>query len=343
MESIQPTAPAYRPRRVLIAVDTSPASENALSYACKLVSAETSVRIVSVVEDLNVPLPLPDTIPRSLEAVHKGLVSDARDMLHHARTKFVEAGASVDTELLDLSAHGGDVVHAIADTAGHWNAELLIIGARQHHGLLRWVEHSVAEPLARNVRLPILIVPESFESPLSDGPRRILFAVDGSTEVLPALRLGARFCTPETHVRAIYVIDKAARFGNPLPFALLEQAFVEEGKSAIAIARRVLDHVPGEKTTEIVSTNQCRDDIAHTIVREANAWRADLLVMGTHGRRGAARWLLGSVASRVARITRTPLLLVNTAFDEHARRGASARPEQARSGTPLRPRADHED
>jgi nucleotide-binding universal stress UspA family protein len=49
-------------------------------------------------------------------------------------------------------------------------------------------------------------------------------------------------------------------------------------------------------------------------VREANAWRADLLVMGTHGRRGAARWVLGSVARRVVGITCTPLLLVNSAF-----------------------------
>jgi nucleotide-binding universal stress UspA family protein len=53
-----------------------------------------------------------------------------------------------------------------------------------------------------------------------------------------------------------------------------------------------------------------QDDIAHAIAREAESWRADLLVLGTHGRRGPARWLLGSVASRVARITKTPLMLV---------------------------------
>jgi nucleotide-binding universal stress UspA family protein len=126
--------------------------------------------------------------------------------------------------------------------------------------------------------------------------------------------VGAKFATSETCIKTIYVIDKAARFDNPLPFALFEEAFMAEGKSAMTIARRVLDHVPGHKTAEIVSTSQCRDDIAHTIVREANAWRADLLVMGTHGRRGAARWVLGSVARRVVGITCTPLLLVNSAF-----------------------------
>ncbi|WP_306427259.1 universal stress protein [Caballeronia sordidicola] len=44
--------------------------------------------------------------------------------------------------------------------------------------------------------------------------------------------------------------------------------------------------------------------------REAQSWHADLLVMGTHGRRGVVRCVLGSVANRVAGIARTPLLLV---------------------------------
>jgi nucleotide-binding universal stress UspA family protein len=39
-------------------------------------------------------------------------------------------------------------------------------------------------------------------------------------------------------------------------------------------------------------------------------WQADLIVMGTHGQRGMVRWMLGTVAGRVAHLTQTPLLLV---------------------------------
>ncbi|XUW90467.1 universal stress protein [Burkholderia sp. M6-3] len=49
----------------------------------------------------------------------------------------------------------------------------------------------------------------------------------------------------------------------------------------------------------------------NVIVKEADHWRADLVVMGTHGRRGLSHWLLGSVASRVLRITQVPVLLVH--------------------------------
>jgi nucleotide-binding universal stress UspA family protein len=62
-------------------------------------------------------------------------------------------------------------------------------------------------------------------------------------------------------------------------------------------------------------TKRSGDDVARTIVREAIRWPADLLVMGTHGRRGVAGWVLGSVSNRVARITATPLLLVRAAAD----------------------------
>ncbi|WP_250508411.1 MULTISPECIES: universal stress protein [unclassified Caballeronia] len=314
MEPITSSVQSCRPRRVLVSLDTSPASENALAYACKFLLPDMCVRLISVVEDPVVPLPLPERIPRSLHSVRLDLARSARDTLEHAQMVLAAAGHRADTELLQLSKQGGNVVHAIAEAAVSWRADLLIIGAHQYHGFLRWIEGSVAEPLVSNINRPLLIAPESFDATLANGLRRILFAVDGSTEVLPALRVGAAFATSETHSRAIYVIDKASRFDNPLPFALLDRTLMEEGKSAIAMARRVLDDVPGTKTTEIVSATQCGDDIAHMIVREANAWRADLVVMGTHGRRGAARWILGSVARRVARIACTPLLLVNSAL-----------------------------
>jgi len=52
------------------------------------------------------------------------------------------------------------------------------------------------------------------------------------------------------------------------------------------------------------------DGEAETILAEAEAWDADLVAMSTHGRSGVARWVLGSVASKVIHATTRPLLLV---------------------------------
>jgi nucleotide-binding universal stress UspA family protein len=57
-------------------------------------------------------------------------------------------------------------------------------------------------------------------------------------------------------------------------------------------------------------TNAHGSRAAVHIIREAAEWGADLIVMGTHGRRGLARWALGSCAEEVARASPVPVLLV---------------------------------
>jgi nucleotide-binding universal stress UspA family protein len=120
-----------------------------------------------------------------------------------------------------------------------------------------------------------------------------------------------RFTTPDASVRAIYVVDRSVRLSDLVPIHVLEDAFVDEGERALAAAGHLLSDVSGRSDTELVRTERTGDDIAHAIVREAASWQADMIVMGSHGRRGMVRWMLGSVAERVARLTPVPLLLVH--------------------------------
>jgi nucleotide-binding universal stress UspA family protein len=62
----------------------------------------------------------------------------------------------------------------------------------------------------------------------------------------------------------------------------------------------------------LIKTLTTHDDVPHAIVRDTAEWNGDLLVLGTHGRRGIARWLLGSVAARTARLVDTPVLLARS-------------------------------
>lgn len=69
------------------------------------------------------------------------------------------------------------------------------------------------------------------------------------------------------------------------------------------------------------------------ILDEADRFKADLIVMGTHGRTGLAHALLGSVAERVVRLARCPVLTVRStpaggAAREAAKRGARAKPKK---------------
>lgn len=58
--------------------------------------------------------------------------------------------------------------------------------------------------------------------------------------------------------------------------------------------------------------------ISERIVEQAKAWDAEMIVIGTHGRRGVGRMLLGSDAEQTVRIAPVPVLLVRSPEDETA-------------------------
>ena len=300
------------PEKVLIAVDLSPASEHAVAFARSLVAPGGSVRLVSVAENPRTLVPTGRFAEEALDAARAELLSDAKDALDRATAAFAGRDVHVEAQPIDLSKHGGDVVHALIETAHVWPADLLVVGARQHHGLRRWVEGAVSVPLAKHAPCPILIVPAAYTVKAERLPERVLFAVDGSAHATAALEYGVRFATRDTALRAVYIVDRAVRLSDFVPIDALGGAFVEEGMDALAAAEPILARASSHASTALVETARTSDDVAHAIARAAADWHAELIVMGTHGRRGLSRWVLGSVAERVARLTQTPLLLVNT-------------------------------
>ncbi|MCO8590652.1 universal stress protein [Burkholderia multivorans] len=310
--SASATEAHYAHRRVLIAIDVSAASERALAYAERMLHANAFVHLVSIAENPRTLVPLGSHAMSFLHAARNELLKDAADCLSRAqRTMTRRTDIVVSTEVVDLSAHGGDIVDALTDRAQTWQADLAIVGTRQHHGVRRWIEGAVSGPLAARIGCPLLIVPEGFVPNADALPRRILFAVDGSGPALDALRVGLQFATPGAELRALYVVDRAVSLGDFVPIDTVERALNAEGDTALREATAMLVAIGAHAHSHLTQTDQTAPDVPHAIVREAVEWHADLTVMGTHGRRGIAGWALGSVAERVARITNTPLLLVN--------------------------------
>ena len=92
-----------------------------------------------------------------------------------------------------------------------------------------------------------------------------------------------------------------------------EVVFVHVGafagsEEALARAEGIAERAGVKRTTARVASD---GGVGPTIVREAQRWTADLIVVGTHGREGIKRLLLGSVAEAVARAAEVPVLLVH--------------------------------
>lgn len=143
---------------------------------------------------------------------------------------------------------------------------------------------------------------------------RILVAVDGSPHAEHALRHAAELAKGlAARLRILHVIDLGLLpYGPELSIDLgaLIEARQAAAEKTLATARASVQALGIEIDTQLLDTTLPTQHVAAAIVDAAAAWQADLLVLGTHGRRGVERWLLGSVAEGVARRASVPVLLV---------------------------------
>lgn len=141
----------------------------------------------------------------------------------------------------------------------------------------------------------------------------ILVAVDGSEASKRAVSEAIQLAKlSRCKLTAVYVIDQSAAFtyAGACDPHLLTDAARQVGVSLLngALAQMRELNVVGD--TEIVETQGFAEDIATALMRCAERRGVDLVVMGTHGRRGLRRMVIGSVAERFVRYTTCPVLLI---------------------------------
>lgn len=141
---------------------------------------------------------------------------------------------------------------------------------------------------------------------------RILVPVDHSETSAAALNEATRLaCEQHAIVRLVHVIDLAqfAWSANEFLDVPQLQASLKEGGDKLLAERAASLREQGiEVETQLLEI--WGGQIARSLVDEAAQWRAELLVMGTHGYGGLTHMLLGSVAEGVMRHTHIPVLLV---------------------------------
>lgn len=140
--------------------------------------------------------------------------------------------------------------------------------------------------------------------------KRILLATDGSAASEHAARLAVDLAKQHgAQLTALYVVDPYPYLGigesNPLGFQAYMSAALEHGAAAHA---KVLDLC--EKAGIPCQTRLAEDiGAANGVVQSARQTEADLVVIGSHGRTGIARLMLGSVATKVVAESPVPVLV----------------------------------
>lgn len=194
----------------------------------------------------------------------------------------------------------------IADMARDGDADLVVLGTHGRTGLDRLLLGSTAEEVVKTAPCPVLTVRST---PAGPGIRHILVPVDFSDYSLEALEYAVQVAKLfGAAVTLLHVLEPSS-YG--LDFTLSHAA--EEHKVRERLERRLADFA-ALLTSHGLTARHAMDAGApgESIVAWAQDQQCDLIVMGTHGRRGLSHLVAGSVAQAVLRRAACPVLTMKS-------------------------------
>jgi nucleotide-binding universal stress UspA family protein len=226
----------------------------------------------------------------------------AEEAARHELARLVESSLSGVSSGVEISVavSWGEPCAAIARHADTEGAELIVVGKRGEHGGRHRVLGSTADRLVRVSKVGVLVVAANAR----DAYRRPLVAVDNEGTASAVIRSLAHILTPDVHHGlALHVLDDCSPAAAPAVYsrgdAEIAQLRGASEKSSRAILRPALNALCG---CDFAYELRCVDGLpVPAIIDVARAENVDIVAVGTHGRTGLGRLLLGSVAAGVIR------------------------------------------
>ncbi len=145
--------------------------------------------------------------------------------------------------------------------------------------------------------------------------KRILIAVDGSETSNKALVAGLQMARDgSASVRLVHAVNDMTYLGGLDPYGAysVDVAGIvrENGAKVLADATAVVQSAGVESSQALLDEPGTR--LGESVAEAARSWNADLVVVGSHGRRGLDRVLLGSGAEQIVRFAPVPVLVFRT-------------------------------
>ncbi len=240
-----------------------------------------------------------------------GVAGDPRAVLSEHAERISDAAASQARGFLGrdvrVSIETGVPVESINAYVETHRIDLICMGTKGRTGIERVLLGSVAEKTLRSASVPVLTV-----SPAADIEKigqtnydDILLPTDGSQASEQAVEWGIDLAvTLDATVHALYSVD-TRRYGNMEDVAAIHEALERTGRDALDRIRDAAGVAEVPVTGHLASGSP-----ANTVLANADELDVDLITMGTHGRSGVNRYLIGSVAETVVRRAAVPVCSV---------------------------------
>jgi nucleotide-binding universal stress UspA family protein len=221
----------------------------------------------------------------------------------HARSVVTHAleGAVPPAMIAALDVRSGRSAYVLEDAAREANAGVVVLGGKRRRALAR-IGGSTVTHLVRLGTVPVLAT-----DGIASDIRRVLVAADLSYAAGPAIETAQRWAALlGAQLRVLHVVE-------PMPVVPGITLGVADDDLFLSCERAVEAEIKPLVTAPGADIVIRRGRAAAAITSEARQWRADLIVVGSHGRGWVDRLLIGSVSERLLNVLPASMLVVPVA------------------------------
>lgn len=302
--------------RVLIAYDGSPGAAEAVALAQGIAWPEaTNLRVVYVIEPVAAPISGPWDRGASLAPELDAAISaHARDTVREAVERLASAGRSVDG--FEVRGRAGS---AIVAQALEFQADLVIVGSRGHGTIASLLLGSTSSEIVDHASCPVLVARAATLS-------RVVFATDDSPSARAAEAiLGQWPIFSGLPIDVVSVVElirpwttgiAPTMYGQALDAYAMDLRNAREELESIANAAAGRLRSGHDRAARDVRAEVREGDPAGEVITFAEERGADLIVLGSRGRTGFTRLLLGSVARNVLSGSTASVLVVRDGVED---------------------------
>lgn len=295
--------------RILIPIDLSIPSGAAIEAVSQLkTSGSSSVVLLNVVPPIDSLLPFAindNTIGKEQEIVAERAVW-LKEIVEDLREKRPDLK-------IDYRIRFGHAKEVIPREAQKDRADLIVMASRGHRGVQRILLGSVSHAVLEHSSCPILLV--KGEEGTRVEFRKVLVTFDGSVYSRDTIEWLAKAGLPNgTQVRVLMVIPEFHDFREKElsihQVTVLKKQWSKIRERSFQMMEEVALSLGQTVGNQNLSIDAVPGDPREKIIESANEFGADLIVMGSHGRSGLERMLIGSVSLHVAFSASCPVLVV---------------------------------
>ena len=290
--------------KIVVGTDFSDQAKTAVGHAMSL-SRHTGAKM-TLMHALSMPepdytMPYPVTTPAVYVEQVEEIISTARTNLEDLRERLMGQGVDISHVFVNEMPDRG-----VVQVANEAEADLIVVGSHGRTGLSRFLIGSVAEQVARKASCDVLVARDEVPA---GGYQRLLVPVDFSEVSGRAVARAAELLQPGGTIDLLHCWQlpggSVTYWGSVGP-GLRES--IERG--ARDFGQKIVDKYSSD--TVNINFQVEEGDARHIIEKKIQAGEYDLLVMGSHGRKGVNRLLLGSVTASIIKHVKGSVYVVRS-------------------------------